>query len=76
MAKTVVYNERDPQIGITLERVGPGVPGRARGTHGTCTECGWPLFKWHHDKAVEAAQAHVDAHEPVLDGGDRDSLVR
>jgi hypothetical protein len=76
MAKTVIFNEADPCVSITLERVGPGELGRARGTHGTCTECGWPLFKWHHDKAVEAAQKHVDAHEPVTPGGDPHSLVQ
>lgn len=76
MARIVVFNEADPRIAITLERVGPGVPGRARGTHGMCTECGWPLHKWHPDKAIKAAQAHVDGHEPVTIGGDRESLIR
>lgn len=76
MAKTVVYNERDPQIAIVLERVGPGVPGRARGTHGACTECGWVMFKWNAEKAREVAQAHVDSHEAVIIGGDQDSLIR
>lgn len=76
MAKLVVFNEVDPGIGITLETVEPGTPGRAQGTHGTCTECGWPMHRWDRDRAIADAQAHVDAHEPVLIGGDTDALVR
>jgi hypothetical protein len=76
MAVTVVFNEADPCIGITLEEVPPGTPGRAQGTHGTCTECGWPMHRWDRDKAIRDAQAHVDGHAPVLIGGDTDSLIR
>lgn len=76
MAKIVVHNETDPQIAIILEEVGPGVPGKALGTHGTCTECGWSMHRWDFTRAVEGAKAHVDGHEAVLIGGDRESLVR
>jgi hypothetical protein len=76
MAKIVIFNEVDPAIGITLEEVGPGVPGRARGTYGTCTECGWPMHRWDRDEAIRAAQRHVDSHDPVMIGGDLDALVR
>lgn len=76
MAKTVVFNEVDPCIGITLEEVPEGTPGRAHGVHGTCTECGKPMHWWRMEKALPAAQAHVDAHAPVLIGGDTDSLIR
>lgn len=76
MAKIVVHNEKDPQIAIVLEEVPAGTPGKARGTHGTCTECGWPLHRWERDNAIRAAGDHVDSHEPVMLGGDRDSLVR
>lgn len=76
MAKIVIYNEADPCIGITLEEVEPGTPGRARGTHGTCTECGKPMHWWDQNEAIRAAQAHVDGHTPVMLGGDLDALVR
>lgn len=76
MAKIVVHNERDPQIAIVLEYVAPNTPGRARGYHGTCTECGWPMHRWGQYAAIVAARAHVDSHEPVMLGGDRDSLIR
>ena len=71
MAKTVVFNEVDPCIGITLTD-----EGKARGVTGTCTECGKPMHWWTWEKATPAAQAHVDDHEPVLIGGDTDALVR
>lgn len=76
MAKLVIVHSVDPGIGITLEEVPPGTPGRARGYHGTCTECGWPMHRWHRDNAIRAAQEHVDAHPAVLAGGDTDALVR
>lgn len=74
MAKIVIFNQVDPAIGITLEeadleRALPGVVG-------TCTECGKPMHWWTEEKAIKAAQAHVDSHEPVLIGGDQDSLIR
>jgi hypothetical protein len=76
MAKLVIVHDVDPCIGITLEEVLPGTPGRARGYHGSCTECGWPMHRWHRDRAIQDAKAHVDSHAPVLIGGDRDALVR
>ena len=76
MAKIVVFNEVDPCIGVTLEEVPPGTPGRAHGTYGTCTACGRVTHRWERDNAIRDAQRHVDEHEPVLIGGDRDALVR
>ena len=76
MAKIVVHHDVDPGIGITLEEVLEGTPGRARGWHGKCTECGWPLHRWHQKDAIAGAQRHVDGHTPVLIGGDTDALVR
>lgn len=76
MARFVVFNQVDPCIGIELVTVPEGTPGKARGTYGTCTECGWPMHRWDEQRAIRDAQAHVDAHEPVLIGGDTDSLIR
>lgn len=76
MAKTVIQHDQDPQIAIILVEVGPGVPGKALGTHGVCTECGWPLHRWDFYRAVADARIHVDMHEAVIIGGDRDSLIR
>lgn len=69
--KTVVFNQVDPCIGITLTD-----EGEATGVTGTCTECGKPMHWWTWDKATPAAQRHVDDHAPVLIGGDLDALVR
>lgn len=71
MAVGVVFNEVDPCIGITLSDGGP-----ARGVTGTCTECGKPMHWWTWERAFERGQAHVDGHQPVLVGGDTDSLIR
>lgn len=76
MAKLVIVHDVDPCIGITLEEVPPGTPGRAQGYHGTCTECGWPMHRWERDKAIQGAKEHVDSHEAVLIGGDTDALIR
>jgi hypothetical protein len=76
MARIVIFNQVDPCIGIELEEVPPGTPGRVQGFHGKCTECGWPMHRWDRDKAIAGAQEHVDRHEPVLIGGDTDSLIR
>lgn len=76
MAKLVVFNEVDPGIGMVLEEVYPDTPGRAQGWYGRCTACPRTMHRWHQDKALEAAQRHVDSHEPVLIGGDTDALVR
>ncbi len=65
MSKIVVFNREDPCIGVILETVQPGTPGRARGTYGTCTECGKPIHRWDEDRAVRDAQEHVDAHMPM-----------
>lgn len=56
MAKNVVYNEADPEIGMVLEM-------HAGGWIGRCTECGHTVFKWDQDRARQSAQAHVDSHE-------------
>jgi hypothetical protein len=71
MAKTVVFNQVDPCIGITLTD-----EGAATGVTGTCTECGKPMHWWTWARARERGQEHVDAHSPVLIGGDTDSLIR
>lgn len=75
MAEIVIHNSVDPCIGITLKEGIDGAPS-APGWHGTCTECGWPMHRWKQDAAIEAARHHVDRHDPVLIGGDTDSLVR
>lgn len=70
MAKIVVHNEQDPQIAIMLGKLDSG------GLFGTCTECPF-VGQWStQGLAVQRAQRHVDSHEPVVIGGDRDSLVR
>lgn len=66
MAKIVVQNDTDPSIGIVMEYVAPGTPGRGQGWHGTCTECGWPMHRWVELDAIQGAQAHVDRHESGL----------
>lgn len=66
MAKIVVQHDRDPGIAIILEEFPDGAPGVARGTHGTCTECGRPMHRWDRDRAIEDAKRHVDAHESGL----------
>lgn len=76
MAKIVIQNEADPGIAILLEEVPEGTPGRAQGTHGVCTKCGWPMHRWDRDRAIEDAKRHVDGHEAELIGGDTDALVR
>jgi len=75
MAKIVIHNETDPGIGIILNEGLPQAPS-APGFHGTCTQCGWPMHRWDLQKAIDAAQAHVDRHSPAVVGGDRDALVR
>lgn len=64
MAKTLIQNDEDPCIAIVLVETPAGVPGQAQGVRGTCTECGWPLHRWHLDKAVRDARVHVDLHVP------------
>jgi hypothetical protein len=71
MAKGVVFNQVDPCIGINLSD-----EGEATGVTGTCTECGKPMHWWTWERAFRLGQVHVDAHAPVLIGGDTDSLVR
>jgi hypothetical protein len=66
MAKLLVQHDDDPGIAIILEEVEPGDAHRARGWHGSCTECGYILHRWHQDKAIENAQGHVDRHESHL----------
>jgi hypothetical protein len=68
MAKLVIQHDTDHSIGITLDEVPPGTPGRARGYHGSCTECGWPIHRWHRDNAIRDAKEHVDAHVAVVIG--------
>jgi hypothetical protein len=61
-AKLVIFNDADPNIGMTLEYTAPGTPGRARGWHGSCTQCGKPVHYWREEDAFERGQAHVDSH--------------
>lgn len=76
MAKIVVHHDVDPGIAIMLEEVPPGTPGRAQGTHGTCTKCGRPMHRWDLYVAIRDAKRHVDDHDTELVGGDTDALVR
>lgn len=66
MAKIVVQHDVDPGIAIVLEEVPEGTPGLARGTRGSCTECGWPMHRWRRDDAIAAAKQHVDLHQSGL----------
>jgi hypothetical protein len=66
MAKFVVLNEKDPDIGIVLEEVPMGTPGQGQGWRGRCTQCGWPMHRWNMEVAVRSAQGHVDGHEAAL----------
>lgn len=76
MARLVVQHDTDPAIAIVLETVPEGTPGRARGTHGQCTECGWPMHRWSEGVALTDAQRHVDRHEARVTGIDPSSIVR
>lgn len=73
--KLTVFNDLDPGIAVVLQYT-PGGPGTPLGWHGMCTHCGKPVHYWTEEKALKHAQEHVDGHEPVLPGGDRDALVR
>lgn len=73
VTQIVIYNATDPCIGMTLYE---GEEGKPPGFSGKCTECGHPIHLWTRDNAVKAAQRHVDAHTPVLIGGDTDALIR
>lgn len=66
MAKLIVQHEVDPGIAIVLTEVLPHHPSLARGWRGQCTECGKTMHRWHQDRAISAAQAHVDSHESSL----------
>lgn len=66
MAKLVIQHEQDPAIGIVLVEVPPDVLGVAQGWRGTCTECGRKIHRWRQERAIEAAQKHVDSHESAL----------
>lgn len=70
MTQLLVFNAVDPCIGINFRT------GAYRGYAGTCTECGKPMHFWTSERAFRLGQEHVDAHTPVLIGGDLDSLVR
>lgn len=61
MAKVLIQHDKDPGIAIILHE-----DDRLQGFHGSCTECGWPMHKWLLEKAVRAAQGHVDRHESSL----------
>lgn len=66
MAKIVIQHDEDPAIGMVLEELAEGAPGRARGVYGTCTECPEVLHRWTRGLAILAAQKHVDSHESAL----------
>jgi hypothetical protein len=66
VAKIVVQHDEDPSIGIVLEVVPEGTPGRAHGCYGKCTECGWPMHRWNQADAIKSAENHVDRHESSL----------
>lgn len=75
MAKIVIMHSEDPAIGITLTEVPEGVPGKAQGTYGTCTQCGWPMHRWQLEMAIDDAQRHVDSHQASVVGIDPSSVV-
>lgn len=66
VAKLVVQHDVDPGIAIVLEEVPEGTPGRARGTYGSCTECGWTVHRWLTENAIRDGKEHVDQHESGL----------
>lgn len=66
MAKIVIQHEVDPSIGMVLEELSEGVPGRAHGVYGSCTECPAVLHAWTRDIGIILATRHVDAHESSL----------
>jgi len=66
MAKIVVFNDADPNIGIVLEEMPQGAPGKARGWHGKCTQCGRVMHRWAMGNAIRDAQNHVDQHPSAL----------
>jgi len=59
--KLVVFNDRDPDIGIVFEHIEPGGD-RAQGWCGCCTECGRIMHRWHQDQAMADGQRHVNKH--------------
>lgn len=60
--KLIIFNDQEPEIGITLDYVPPRTPGVARGWHGACTQCGKKVHYWSEGTAFRRAQEHVDAH--------------
>lgn len=66
MATVIVQHDTDAGIAVLLEEVLPGTPGRARGWHGRCTECGWPMHRWGQALAIAGARRHVDLHTSQL----------
>jgi hypothetical protein len=67
MVKQLLVSDDDPGIAVTLEWTPPGTPGRARGWHGTCTECGpaWSMHRWNDEAALTSAHRHIDLHQAV-----------
>lgn len=69
MTKLLVVREDDPGIAVTVTEVQPGVPGRAQGFYGCCTECGpdWVMHRWNKESALASAQFHVDVVHDLSD---------
>ena len=61
MAKRVVYNELEPEIGVVLAEIfSPN--GSPLGWAGPCTQCGRTIHAWREEVAAERAQRHVDRY--------------
>lgn len=62
MAKIVVQNDTNPDIGIVLDEL-TGLDGHSKIWDGNCTQCGWSFMWENEDEARAVAQAHVDTHD-------------
>lgn len=60
--RLVTFQNDEPSIAIVFTQVEPGTPGKARGWHGECTECGKKVHYWNEARAMAAGQEHVDSH--------------
>lgn len=62
--KLIAAHPADPSIAVNFTETLPGVPGKAQGYYGRCTECPRTMHRWHQDKALEAGRRHVLMHRP------------
>jgi hypothetical protein len=61
MAKIVVQNDTNPDIGIVLNRTGDVISRRRWA--GECTQCGYVVDDCEIEYAAANARAHVDSHD-------------